>query len=400
MNLNEFVNALSYGKLDAKLKQLYGNTDMALLRNKARYLSAAEKFSRLYPVCGDIRVFSVPEVMDLTGGVCAEIGGCKLSAAVDRDVFAIASLNDEGVIRVATENGTEVAFKTSQLKPLDDEKGNFAALVRAVASKTENAGIALSGMDIYIASSAEQEKQPVMPVLLAYVIGALCGDNASSEEITLRARSAESSSRGAVCSLSDYTLCADGGVIFVDSAFSDEPDIRRLNADISADGYCLCVTSTGKSEEESAASDINKIAAELGADTLNSVNEEGFFASLPVLRTKFSDILLAKATGFYIETERVRQAAELLEIGDTDGFFKAVDTLGGICSESLGSDLSHRLLGENGAVIDSGSRDGKLKFFVPGYLTDDYISEMERVFGIGSCQPVNIRMLGACEIIV
>ena len=60
MNISELVNAISNGALDERFRELYGSSERTLLRQRARYLSAAEKFSRLYPERGEIHVFRLP----------------------------------------------------------------------------------------------------------------------------------------------------------------------------------------------------------------------------------------------------------------------------------------------------------------------------------------------------
>ena len=60
MNVSELVNAISNGALDERFRELYGSSERTLLRQRARYLSATENFSRLYPERGEIHVFSAP----------------------------------------------------------------------------------------------------------------------------------------------------------------------------------------------------------------------------------------------------------------------------------------------------------------------------------------------------
>ena len=67
MTIYELSSGISSGVFDDQLRMLYGTNERNILRNRARYLSAAENFSRLYPECSDINVFSV--------GGRAEIGG-------------------------------------------------------------------------------------------------------------------------------------------------------------------------------------------------------------------------------------------------------------------------------------------------------------------------------------
>ena len=47
MNIQEFINGLSNGSLDKTMQKLYGKSDRELLRQKVRYIGAAEKFSKM-----------------------------------------------------------------------------------------------------------------------------------------------------------------------------------------------------------------------------------------------------------------------------------------------------------------------------------------------------------------
>ncbi len=402
MNLNEFVNALSYGKLDTKLKQLYGSSDNAILRSRARCLNAAERFSRLYPICSDIRVFSAPGHIDLSGSICGERSGCVLAAASDRDVLAIASLNGEGVIRVTMDNSPEIAFKVSDLRSRDDEQGTPAALIRAAVSKAEKAGIALRGFDMFVTSDIPESGAQTagLSVLFALAIEGLCAENTpDTKQLVARARAAESAFSGSASGIAAYTLCAEGGIVFADGTAPGEPEIRRFDADISASGYCVCETAAGGEGTASCSADLCKIAAKLGAETLAEVNAEEFYSRLSELRESFGDRALARAAGFFEELDRLRRAADSLEIADTEGFFGNIDCGGSACEESLGVKVSRRILSGNGAVT-VGSSSGTLAAFVPNYLAQEYISGMEGVFGVGSCRSGAVRTFGACEIVL
>ena len=82
MNIYEFISGLSDGRFDEQLKMLYGASEKSVLRNRARYLSAAENFSKLYPrMCGYKSVFGIgqnrggrqshrPSARLCTGGGC------------------------------------------------------------------------------------------------------------------------------------------------------------------------------------------------------------------------------------------------------------------------------------------------------------------------------------------
>ena len=60
MKLKQFQADLTAGKYDEKLCRLYGSSGAVLAAQRARYLQAAENFSRLYPEREEIAVFSAP----------------------------------------------------------------------------------------------------------------------------------------------------------------------------------------------------------------------------------------------------------------------------------------------------------------------------------------------------
>ena len=89
MTIQELCSALSSGRLDERFRELYGSGEREYLRQRARYLSAAEHFSRLCPECEDVRVFSAPGRTEIGGNHTDHQHGCVLAAAIDLDVIAL-----------------------------------------------------------------------------------------------------------------------------------------------------------------------------------------------------------------------------------------------------------------------------------------------------------------------
>ena len=91
MTVYELSNTLSNGGLDKFFSDIYVKSDMELLRQKARYINAVEKFSRLYPEREEIYVFSAPGRTEIGGNHTDHQHGCVLAAAVTLDTIAIVS---------------------------------------------------------------------------------------------------------------------------------------------------------------------------------------------------------------------------------------------------------------------------------------------------------------------
>lgn len=67
MTIRDFISALSGGYFDEKLHELYGDYDNEMLRNRIRYIDACEHFSKNYPKCDKIHVYSFPAKTTVSG---------------------------------------------------------------------------------------------------------------------------------------------------------------------------------------------------------------------------------------------------------------------------------------------------------------------------------------------
>ena len=428
MNLNEFVNRISSGALDEEFKTLYGPSDRNLLRNKARYLSAAENFSRLYPECGEIRVFSAPGRAEIGGNHTDHQNGCVLAAAIDLDIIAIAALNDEDVIRVKSEGCDTDEIKLDELGAVADEAGTSAALIRGIAAGFAENGTELSGLNIYTSSDVVKggglSSSAAFEVLTATIIDSFFNE-VRSDPITIAriGQTAERSYFCKECGLMDQIVSAVGGFVYIDLHDPAEPEITAVPFDFARAGYSLCITDTRDShigltkDYEDIVAEMRSVAEALGAEVLGECSEDEFYEKLPELREKCGDRAVLRAAHFFDDDRRAGLEAEALKTGDTEEFFRLVNESGHSSAELLQNTyslstpekqgigtaimLSRRFLGENGAVrVHGGGFAGTVQAFVPTYLAEEYRREMERVFGEKSCRVLSIRTAGACEITI
>ncbi|HOR22169.1 MAG TPA: galactokinase, partial [Ruminococcus sp.] len=161
--------------------------------------------------------------------------------------------------------------------------------------------------------------------------------------------------------------------------------------------------------------EMKKVASELGKEVLREVDEEEFYKAIPELRKTCSDRAILRAAHFFGENRRAVEQAEALENGDTEEFFRLVresgdssyELLQNVYSPSkpdqqqipLAIMLSKRILNGAGAVrVHGGGFAGTIQAFVPNYLAQAYAEEMDRVFGLESCQVLSIRPVGGTEL--
>ena len=413
MNIQEFINGISSGAFDRKFRSLYGNSDIKLLWQKSRYISAVENFSKLFPTKSEIRIFSV----SCRTEICGNPDGFTISSAVDPDAVAVVSPDDSDII---IQNGFDIIkFGTDELKIKKDEKGTPAELVKRICSNFEEKGIKTQGFNAYITSDIPQDlgfdPSASLKVLTAQIISSLCSENqADDTEIAEICNNTGKSGKNS--STENQMSLSFGGFSFAD--FKNPSNPTAIDFDFSKAGYSLCITNAkGNSQNLSAeyseiCGKIKHVAEEMGENLPSKASEEDFRQNLPQLRKKCSDLEILTAMHFFEENRRTESARDALETGDTEEFLSLIEESGissalllqNLRSEysqqiSLALAVSRNFLGGDGASkIHGYGFSGTIIAFVPNYRTDGYVTEMERIFGKNCCKVLSARNTGRCEI--
>ena len=426
MLIQEFLNGLSAGAFDETFRRLYGGVEQNVLRQRARYISAVEHFSKLYPECGEIRVFSAPGRTEVGGNHTDHQHGCVLAAAVGLDVIAIVGQFEKDVIRIKSEGYPEDAVELADLEPAAEEKGSSAALIRGVAAGFKALGAELEGFCAYttsdVLSGSGLSSSAAFENLVGTVIDRLFnGGKAGAVEIAKIGQFAENVYFGKASGLMDQMVSSVGGFVAIDFADPAVPVIEKVDFDFSGAGYSLCITDTKGSHADltpdyaAIPEEMRSVARELGAEVLRDVDEEEFYKAVPALREKCPDRAVLRAAHFFDENRRAQDEAAALGNGDTEEFFRLVRESGDSSAQllqnlysagrpldqeiTLAIMLSKRILNGSGAVrVHGGGFAGTIQAFVPNYLAQTYAAEMDRVFGQGSCRILSIRPVGGTEL--
>jgi len=427
MTVYELSNALSNGGLDEVFSQIYGKSDMELLRQRARYLNAAEKFSRLYPERDEIHVFSAPGRTEIGGNHTDHQHGCVLAAAVTLDVIAIVGFHDEGVVRVKSEGHKPDVIDLSDLSPHDDETGHGGAIIRGVLAKFEKMGVKIGGFDAYttsdVLSGSGLSSSAAFEVLIGTIVDQYYNDGkAGAVEIAKIGQYAENVYFGKESGLMDQMVSSVGGFMLIDFKYPDLPLIRSINSDFSTSGYSLCIVDTKGShsdlrdEYSEIPNDMRTVAEQLGVEFLRDADEEEFYEKLPKIREKCTDRAVLRAIHFFDESRRAELEGEALESGRLTDFFSLVNESGDSSAMLLqnlhslkragdrelmvGIAISRRYLRGSGAVrVHGGGFAGTIQAFVPKYMEKGYAKELDRIFGEGSCRILGIRQDGGIKVV-
>ena len=422
MKASELILKIEQGAL-AALSHIY--TDLA--DQTERYKSALHAFIAIY---GDreARLFSVPGRIEVEGNHTDHNHGCVLAASIDRDIIAVASPADDGMIRVKSEGYPEDTVALADCgdsQKFDDFSS--AALIAGTVEGFEKRGYKTGAFVAYTANrvltGSGLSSSAAFEVMIGNIMSHLYnGGTIGSEELAKIAQFAENVYFGKPCGLMDQLACAVGGLLYIDFADPENPMVEPIEFSFADAGIVLCVLNTGADHadlnEEYAAvpAEMKRVAGYFGKEVLRGVSEGDLIANAPVLRKTVGDRALLRAIHFVRENERVGATAALLKKGDVDGFLAAVLASGDSSYKylqnvytvknaeeqglSLALCIAEGVLAGRGCAyrVHGGGFAGTMLAFVRRELAEDYKTVTESVFGEGACATLAIRPLGAIQI--
>ncbi len=409
--------------IDSTLEKLYGKKTVYAQRE--RYQKAEQNFKELF---GDTEpmIFSASGRTEISGNHTDHNRGKVLAAAVSLDVIAFAVPTDDGVITVKSEGFPQDTVDISDLSVKESDKNTSAALIRGVADGLKRDGFKIGGFKAYTTSNVLKgsgiSSSAAFEVLIGTVLSHMYNDGAVSPvKIAQIAQYAENVHFGKPSGLMDQMASSVGGFIEIDFADPANPVIRSIDYDFAKSGYSLCIVDTKGShadltpEYAAIPPEMKSVAKFFGKSELRDITREQLWENISEIRGKCGDRAVSRALHFFDENERVEREAEALGSGDFDAFLREVTDSGNssfkylqnIFAPSsvreqgmvLGLYTAERVLNGRGACrVHGGGFAGTIQAFVPDDLLDKFTSDMEQLFGAGSCYHLYIRPLGGTRI--
>ena len=407
------------------LIRLYGREGKD--RARTRCLEAAAGFRQAFGYSPQA-LFSAPGRTELGGNHTDHQRGCVLAAAVDMDILAAAAVTDSGVIRVLSQGYPMTEVSLRELTPQEGEKNTSAALIRGVASRMQEMGCALRGrgLDVYMTSTVPKgsglSSSAAFEVLMGTMLNELFwSGHCTPVELAQIGQYAENVFFGKPCGLMDQTASSVGGVVAIDFADTAHPIVERLDVDLHACGYALCILDSGAGHEDltgeysAITEELRAVCRVFGKEVLREVPEEAFLAELPHVRKAAGDRAVNRAFHVYGENRRVREEVQALRSGDFQRFFTLVRESGRSSAMYLqniiptGSTaaqelmvtiaLCERSLEGRGAVrVHGGGFGGTAQAFAPLDMLDGFRDRVEASLGRGCCHVVRIRPAGGIRL--
>lgn len=428
MKTTELIAAIESGAFDENFRRVYVQPDEVAYQKK-RCVETVKTFIETFGEARDVIICSAPGRTEVCGNHTDHNNGKVLAASVNLDAVAVASVNNDGIIRVKSKGHAMNVVDLSDMQPDPARFGHSTSMVTGVAAGLREWGYNVSGFDACtdsdVMGGSGLSSSAAFEVLVATCISALFNEE-KIDAVTLGrvAQYSENKFFGKPCGLLDQMTSAVGTFVTIDFKDTASPVIQKVDVDFDSFGHSLCIVDTGGNHSDltddyaAVRGEMESVAHALGCSVLREVSFETFMEKLPELYRSdaVNDRALLRAYHFYKENERVGRAVEALEQKDFEAF-KQVILESGRSSYmynqnvftpkhpteqklSLALALSEQLLAGRGAWrVHGGGFAGTIQAFVPKDMLASYKTEMERVFGEGSCHVLSIRPCGGVRVL-
>lgn len=423
--IQNLKNSIMNGDFDGRFKRVYV-TDKAVKTQHERYVSLAEDFAALFGEERDARLFSAPGRTEVGGNHTDHNHGRVLAASINLDAIAIASKNDENIVRVKSRGYNMDVCDITDLEIKENEKGHSPALVRGMCAGFKKFGYEIGGFDACTMSSVLSgsglSSSAAYEVLVGTMLNYLYNDG-KVDAITIAkiAQYAENVYFDKPCGLMDQMACSVGGFVTIDFNNPAEPIVNEVKFDFASSGHSLCIVDTKGSHSDltddyaAIRSEMESVAGCFGKNVLREVDEDEFKKNIPTIREKVGDRAVLRAMHFFADNARVLKEVDALKKGNFDEFKSYILESGDSSYKynqnvystkkpleqpvSLALALSESVLKGKGAWrVHGGGFAGTIQAFVPNEILADYKNAMESIFGEGSCYVLIIRPVGGVEV--
>lgn len=394
---------------------------------KARYEKIRAGFAELFGE-KDVTFISAPGRTEVGGNHTDHQHGCVLAAAVDLDIVAAAAPNGEQVMRLKSAEYPKMdEIDLTDLSVHEEEKESSAALLRGVCARCRELGYRVEGFDAYtmtqVLKGSGLSSSAAFEVVVVHAISHLFNNDAIDAVTAAQiSQYAENVYFGKPSGLMDQTASSVGGFTAIDFADPSEPKFKKVDFDLAAHGYALCIVDTGGNHADltgdyaSIPVEMKQVASELGVEFLRDADESAFYARLGEIRKKTGDRAVLRAMHFFDDNRLAQEEANALAEGNLDAFLEMEIRSGRssfmrlqnvfACSNpseqglSLALALSEKLLAGKKASwrVHGGGFAGTVQAFVPVEELSHYKTEMEKAFGEGTCHVLSVRRAGGTRV--
>ena len=418
------------GVYDAAFSALYGSDPATLAVQRERYSTLVDRFAEEYGADREVRLYSAPGRTEIGGNHTDHNNGVVMAAAVNLDVVAVVSPNEDNVVRVKSYGFDKIDdVDLSILTPQKREMEHSAGLIRGVAAGFVEAGGKVGGFDAYTTSDVLRgsglSSSAAFEVCMGAIFRGEYNDNDmekfSQVKIAQIGQYAENVFFGKPCGLMDQTACAVGSAITIDFKDPANPVVGTAKFDLATHNFALCISDTKGSHADltddyaAIRREMESVAEQFGKPVLREVDEQEFLKAIPSLRRKVGDRAVVRAIHFYNDCRRAADLCAAIRDDRFEEFLQLVIEGGHSSFEfnqnaysiknpqeqgvPLALAISQKVLKGRGAWrLQGGGFAGTIQAFVPMDLLEEYRAAIDALFGEGSCHVLSVRNYGAVPV--
>ena len=218
---------------------------------RARYEQLRQGFAGQFGSDEGGAYFSAPGRSEIGGNHTDHNHGRVLTAAVNLDIAAYARKTDNGRAVLKSAEYLKIdAIDLSDLSINPEEEGTSASLIRGICARCVELGYKVGGFEAYtitrVLKGSGLSSSAAFEVLVVTIISHLYNDGAIDPVTAAKiAQYAENVYFGKPSGLLDQMACSVGGFTSIDFKDPENPVINKVDFDITAQGYALCVVDTG-----------------------------------------------------------------------------------------------------------------------------------------------------------
>ncbi|MCR5543889.1 MAG: galactokinase [Eubacterium sp.] len=430
MNYSELIDYINTDEMNSTLLDIYLDKNN-IEYQKERYITAINTFKDLFDVPADengIEIYSAPGRTEVGGNHTDHQHGQVLAASINDDAIAVVRPTDSDTIRIKSEGYDMLTISLNDIDKKSSEEGTTLALVKGIIFKTREMGYKVGAFDAYITSDvlggSGLSSSAAFETLIGNILSGLYNSmKIDPVTIAIIGQYAENIYFGKPCGLMDQMACSVGALCHINFADPSNPKIQRIDFDMDAAGYSLCITDTKGSHADltpdyaAVPAEMKQIAAYFERQVLNDVPEADVMDNIAVLRKECGDRAVLRAIHFYEDNKRVERECVALQRGDVDTFLENVKASGNSSYKFLQNvfttkDIRHQnvsvalciselILGEDGGVcrVHGGGFAGTIQAFVKNEKVEEYKTALDKVFGSGACDVLKIRKYGGIKVI-
>ncbi|MBN1946523.1 MAG: hypothetical protein JW797_12690 [Bradymonadales bacterium] len=421
-------SALGEGAASELLRLLYGSSAIEVEDTLQRYSRLLQQYEKRFGSAPH-HLFSAPGRAELGGNHTDHNRGLVIAAAIHLDTVAavspardrIITLFSEGYPGVCQIDLADLAFRPSEI-------GTTSGLVRGIAVRFRELGLAVGGFDAVVSSRVATgsglSSSAAFEVLIGDIQNRLFNQGELSPiDLARIGQYAEHHYFGKPCGLMDQIACSTGGAVAIDLEDPELPGVRLLPIDLEGHGYSLAIVHTGESHADlsneygAIPREMQAVAKALGHEWLRQVEAEEIEGEMDRLRQVAGDRALLRALHFLQENRRVEQQIAAIQQGDLPRLVALVHESGQSSQKWLQNSFSlsspHQQgitlalclteeflqqTGDGACRVHGGGFAGTILVLLPQRFFPEYQSRMTRVFGPGSVTPLRIRNQGVLEL--